>query len=129
MSDDNCNRTILLVDDDDEVRTALKQGLERGGFRVVAAFDERDAVERASHDSADLILMELGRAPLDVALAAGRRVRHDARMRKDVPVVAYANSAGEGAREGEAVEVRPGEYVVLPEETEQLVCWLHRLAA
>lgn len=129
MSDGNDKRTILLVDDDDEVRVALKQGLERGGFRVVAAFDERDAVERASDNSADLILMELGRAPLDTALAAGRRVRQDAGMREDIPVVAYANSAGGVAREGEAVEVRPGEYVVLPEETEQLVNWLRRLAA
>jgi len=46
-----------------------------------------------------------------------------------VPVVAYANNAGEVAREGEAVEVRPGEYVVLPEDSEQLTGWLRRLAA
>lgn len=129
MGDGNVKRTILLVDDDDEVRGALKQGLERCGFRVVAAFDELDGVERAAYVSADLILMELGRTPPAVALAAGRRIRKGAGMSEDVPVVAYANSAGEVAREGEAVEVRPGEYVVLPEETEQLVGWLRLLAA
>jgi DNA-binding response OmpR family regulator len=129
MSDKNGGRTILLVDDDDEVRSALRRGLEREGFRVLAAFDERDGVERASHESPDLILMELGRVSPGEALAAGRRVRVGAGISEDVPVVAYANNAGEVAREGEAVEVSPREYVVLPEDTEQLMGWLRRLAA
>ncbi|HEX8116229.1 MAG TPA: hypothetical protein VF521_03085, partial [Pyrinomonadaceae bacterium] len=30
-------------------------GLEREGFRVVAAFDERDGAERAARDAPDLI--------------------------------------------------------------------------
>lgn len=129
MGDKDGGRTILLVDDDDEVRSALRRGLEREGFRVVAALDERDGVERGSHESPDLILMELGRVPPREALAAGRRVRAGAGISAEVPVVAYANNAGEVAREGEAVEVSPREYVVLPEDTEQLVGWLRRLAA
>jgi DNA-binding response OmpR family regulator len=129
MGDEDGRRTILLVDDDDEVRSALRRGLEREGFRVVAAFDERDAAERAAHDSPDLILMELGKVPPVVALAAGRRIRQGAGIPEEVPVVAYANSAGEVAREGEAVEFRSCEYVVLPEDTEQLMGWLRRLAA
>ncbi len=127
MGDGDGTRTILLVDDDDEVRSALRHGLERGGFHVVAATDEQDGAERAAHAPPDLILMELGRVPPVVALAAGRRVRSASGSREDVPVVAYANNPGEVAREGEAVEVRPGEYVVLPEDSEQLIGWLRRL--
>ena len=128
MSHKNGRRTILLVDDDDEVRSALRRGLETAGFRVVAAFDERDGAERAAHDPPDLILVELGRVPPVVALAAGRRIRVGAGLREEVPVMAYANNEGEVAREGEAVEVRPGEYVVLPEDSDQLADWLRRLA-
>ena len=125
----NGRRMILLVDDVDEVRLALRRSLERGGFRVVAAFDERDGIERAAHDAPDLILVELGRVLPGEALAVGRHIRRGAGLSERVPLVAYANNAGEVAREGEAVEFRPGEYVVLPEETEQLIGWLRRLAA
>jgi len=83
----------------------------------------------AAHDPPDLILMELGRMPPLVALAAGGRVREGAGLAEGVPVVAYANNAGEVAREGEAVEVGPGEYVVLQEDTEQLMGWLRGLSA
>ena len=124
----NGRRTILLVDDDDEVRAALRRSLERCGFRVVAAFDERDGVERAARDAPDLILVELGRVLPGEALAVGRRIRRGAGLPEEVPLVAYANNEGEVAREGEAVESHTGEYVVLPEDTEQLVGWLRRLA-
>ena len=129
MVDGDGTRTILLVDDDDETRSALRRGLEREGFRVVAATDELDGAERAAHAPPDLILMELGRVPPAAALAAGRRVRRAAGRQEDVPVVAYANNAGDVAREGEAVEVGPGEYVVLPEDSDQLMGWLRRLTA
>ena len=84
---------------------------------------------RAARDAPDLILVELGRVPPGEALAAGRRIRRGAGLPGEVPVVAYANNAGEVAREGEAVEFRPGEHVVLPDDTEQLIGWLRRLAA
>lgn len=129
MGNVNERHTILLVDDDDEVRSALGRGLKRAGFRVVAAFDELDGVERGAHERPDLILVELGRVPQGEALAAGGRVRAGAGIPEDVPVVVYANSAGEMAREGEAVEVGPAEHVVLPEDAEQLIGWLRRLAA
>ena len=128
MVEEGGRRTILLVDDDEEVREVLGRGLERGGFRVVAAADERDGAERAAHEKPDLILLELGDVPHGDALALGRRVREGAGLREEVPLVVYCGNAGEVVQEGEAVEVGPREYVVLPEDSGQLAGWLRRLA-
>lgn len=129
MVEEGGRRKVLLVDDDDEVREALRRGLEREGFRVIAAADGRDGAERASSEAPDLILLELGDMPHGVALGVGRRLREGAGIGEHVPLVAYSGSAGGVVREGEAVEVGPREYVVLPEDCGQLAAWLRRLAA
>jgi CheY-like chemotaxis protein len=38
--------TILLVEEDDEVRPLLSQNLRNQGYHVVVALDEADAIER-----------------------------------------------------------------------------------
>lgn len=129
MKDDGERALILLVDDDDEVRGLLRRGLERVGFRVFAVSDERDAVQIINHQSPDLILMELGRVSPEESLAVGKRIKAGAGLPQRVPVVAYAGAEDGIAREGEVVEVAPGEYVLLPDEAEQLTSFLLRLVA
>lgn len=129
MTCEDGRRTILLVDDDDEVRRVVAVRLERNGFRVVAATDERDAVERAAHTRPDLILLELGDVPTREVVEAGRRVRDGAGLPAGAPVVVYAGREDETVREGEEVAAGPAEYVVLPEDSEQLMRFLHQLAA
>lgn len=130
MSDNGAGRlTVLLVDDDDEVRAALKDMLEKRGLRVAAAWDESDAVERARRAPPDLILLEFGRAPTLEALALGRRIREGAGLPAGVPVVVFADRADEVVAEGGEVRVGDGEYVTLPEDGEQLFRFLRRLAA
>ena len=127
MNESDGRPTILLVDDDDEVRPLLMRGLERDGFHVVAASDEREAVERAGHSKPGLILLEMGRTPpLEVA-AAGRRIRAGAGLPDEAPVVVYAGRADETVGEGGEVSLGPGEYAVLPEDAEQLRRFLRGL--
>ncbi|MBS3942223.1 MAG: response regulator [Actinobacteria bacterium] len=53
--------TILLVDDDDMVRTVTALLLRRGGYEVVEAVDGRDAVERfaAEPQRFDAVLLDV----------------------------------------------------------------------
>jgi CheY-like chemotaxis protein len=129
MSNGSKGPTVLLVDDDDEVRRVLARGLERNGFRVVSASDERDAADRAAHDRPDLILLEMGRMPPRQVVEAGGRVRRGAGLPAETPVVVYAGGEDETVREGDEVTAGPAEYVVLPEDSEHLVRFLRRLAA
>jgi PAS domain S-box-containing protein len=59
--------TILLVDDEESVRTLGSRMLERIGFRVLTAMDGREALEiyRAGHDEIALVLLDLTMPDLD----------------------------------------------------------------
>ena len=52
-------RTILLVEDEDPVRQAVRRMLERGGYRVLEAQDGATAMERYGATDVDLLVTDL----------------------------------------------------------------------
>src|SRR3954452_14514045 len=62
MADDPLD--ILVVDDESELREQIRRLFERDGHRVMAVADGRAAIDRATTDRFDVVL-------LDVALGAG----------------------------------------------------------
>lgn len=127
MGETKAAATILLVDDVDEYRALLKQGLERCGYRVKVAYDELDAIERAQCVRPDLILLEMGRVSPLHTLDMGCRIRSDAKVGDGVKVVVYANHADETVSEGGEVSLGPNEYAILPEDAEQMQSFLARI--
>ena len=121
--------TILLVDDLDEYRALMRRSLERLGYRVEAACDEPDAVERAQRVRPDMILLEMGSAPLLRTLDMGCRIRSDARVGAEVKVVVYADRADGTVADGGEARLGPNEYVILPEDGEQLESFMRHLLA
>lgn len=119
--------TILLVDDDYECRRLMRQDLELKGYSVKTADGERDAIERASCVRPDMILLEMGKVSSLQTLDMGCRIRSDARAGDNVKVVVYADRADETVSEGGEVSMGPNEYVILPEDSEQLECFLTRI--
>lgn len=51
--------SILIADDDESVRTAVRSALEHVGFSCVEASDGLDAVEKANRCSPDLLILDL----------------------------------------------------------------------
>jgi len=68
--------TILVVEDHDDTREMLHLLLEMWGCRVVEACNGLEAVETASREKPQLILMD-GRLPLLDGLEATRRIREN----------------------------------------------------
>jgi len=53
-------KTLLVVEDEDNVRFCLKHILERAGYRVIVAVDGQEAVERfMEHDDISLVLTDM----------------------------------------------------------------------
>jgi DNA-binding NtrC family response regulator len=50
---------VLVVDDDDAVRTMVQEGLQRDGFEVVAASNVSDALKRIATEKFDALLSDL----------------------------------------------------------------------
>ena len=69
--------TVLVVEDDDEVRGVLVRELGSRGYRVQEAADGRGALERWEASRPDVVLLDLGLPDMD-GLEVIRRIRHDA---------------------------------------------------
>lgn len=86
---------ILVVDDNEDCRKALRAFLEASGYEVHEASDGEEAVSRAGSVRPDLILIDLMMPGVD-GLEATRRIRELPGL-GDVRIVAI--SAMEGAHE------------------------------
>lgn len=86
---------VLIAEDHADSRDALRTLLDAFGYRVVEAENGREAVERATAERPDLILMDMMMPQVD-GFQATREIRAAAGLRT-VPIVAL--TAMEGARE------------------------------
>ena len=86
---------VLIAEDHEDSRDALRTLLDAFGYRVVAAENGRQAVEMALAERPDLILMDMMMPQVD-GFQATREIRAAEGLR-GVPIVAL--TAMEGARE------------------------------
>ena len=75
-------RPVLVVDDDRKIVALVRAYLEREGYRVVAAYNGREALEKARAESPALIVLDLMLPELD-GFETMRLIRADS----DVPVL------------------------------------------
>ena len=81
--------SILIVDDEANIRRMLRGLLEAEGYRVTEAEDGGAGVERAATEDPDVVLMDLAMPRMDGMTALGRM----AERRPEVPVVMMSGRA------------------------------------
>jgi len=116
-------RTVLVVDDYDDVRAITKKALETLGYRVVEAASGAEAVRVAQADSPDLILMDLSMPNMD-GFATIHHLRRLLGLR-DVPVIALSAHTAREVRE-DALAAGCREFITKPVLLERLKAAVER---
>jgi two-component system OmpR family response regulator len=107
---------LLLVDDEDNLRSMLEAALRHNGFDVAAVANGRDALDRATNDRPDLIVLDVMLPDLD-GFEVCRRLRTDGNR---TPVLFLtAKDATEDKVRG--LTLGGDDYLVKPFSLEELV--------
>jgi two-component system response regulator MprA len=56
---------ILVIEDDDSVRAAIRRALLLGGYEIIQASTGQEGLERAQNDVPDAIVLDLGLPDID----------------------------------------------------------------
>ena len=117
---DSRDRTVLVVEDDEDARFLMRLELERLGYLVIEAEDGEKAVEIAERERPDIILMDLTLPVMD-GITATEKIRSMDGL-GGIPVIAVTAHQETDFRE-EAKTAGFNAYVTKPIE----IPWLDEL--
>ena len=114
---------VLVIEDDDSLRTALRRALVLGGFEVELAADGKEGLEMAQSGLGDVIVLDLGLPLLD-----GTEICRRLRMGGDrTPILMLtARDAVEDRVAG--LEAGADDYLVKPYDVRELRARLRAIA-
>lgn len=108
-------RTLLIVDDDPEIRDILKLALGQAGFDLAEAADGQSALSRASQIQPDLILLDVGLPEMD-----GFSVCREIRKTSEVPIL-FLTARDDEIDRVVGLELGADDYVTKPFSPRELV--------
>ncbi len=112
-------KTILIVDDEKDIRDVLAARLEFSGYECLKAKDGKEALRIAKHKSPALIILDLMMPTMD-GFATYKALKSD-RTTKHIPIIAYtAQDPGLVAQKGlEALDIV--DFVLKPFDSQTVV--------
>ena len=123
---DNNNLTILVVDDDEDLRLLVTQMLRSEGYSVIGAANGTEAQQLALQHVPDLILMDIGLPGVD-GLTTIWKMREEAEL-VDVPIIVLSAYDSYDLR-GEAASAGCQGYLTKPLEVVELTGMVKRILA
>jgi two-component system alkaline phosphatase synthesis response regulator PhoP len=109
------SRTILIADDDAQLRRTVRAYLEDSGFQVLVAGNGRDAVFSVRHDHPDLVLLDVMMPEMD-GFEAARLIRKESA----VPII-MLTARDDEADQTAGLEIGADDYVTKPFSSRVLV--------
>lgn len=118
-------KTLLLVDDDQFITIAYKDGLERAGYKVSVAHDGEEALEAMKSIKPDMVLLDLIMPKMN-GFELLQDMKEDKDL-KDIPVLVLTNLSQDSDRE-EALSYGVVDFLVKADVSlKDLVNRLHQL--
>lgn len=108
-------KTILIIDDEKNMRWALEKGLGQAGYRTVSAPDGPGGLESVASESPDIVLLDLKMPGMD-GLDVLRLIKE---LRADLPVI-IITAHGSVATAIEAMRAGAYDYVSKPFNLEEI---------
>jgi len=121
---------ILIIDDDPNFVEATKAILENKSYKVVAAYDKNEGIEKINSEKPDLILLDIMMKKLDDGFTICYKLKHDSELKK-IPVLAISAITKEtglkfsSETDGEYFEA--DDYVEKPVKTNDLLERIEKL--
>lgn len=106
MSGDSAS--VLIIDDEPQIRKFLRISLASQGYRVLESTDGRDGLARAALEQPDLVVLDLGLPDMD-----GQEVLGELRSWTRVPVIVLSVRSSE-AEKVRALDAGANDYVTKP---------------
>ena len=116
---------ILVVDDEVNILTILKDSLEFSGFQVVTAPDGQEALDMVAKENPELVVLDIGMPKMD-GWEVCRRLKSDPKT-KGLPIIiltAYTQSSDQkrGAQLGaDCFVAKPCDFTYLVEQINTLL--------
>lgn len=110
--------TILIAEDERDIRDLVVYSLRFGGFEVVEAINGQEAVEKAQQAVPDLILMDV-RMPKMTGYEACKQLKSKEDT-KHIPVI-FLSAKGQEQEIQQGMEAGAEEYILKPFAPEDLV--------
>ncbi len=118
MSDTDKTPTILVADDEEDVRELVTYRLTRSGYHVIGAGDGLEALELAAQRAPDLMVLDVMMPKID-GYELTRRVRAEAALRSIPVILLTARSQESDVDRG--FEVGADDYLKKPFNPDELV--------
>lgn len=118
MTDRNGAPTILVADDEEDLRELVTYRLTRSGYHVIGAGDGQEAFELAAEQTPDLMVLDVMMPKLD-GYELTRRVRAEASL-QSIPVILLTARSQESDID-RGFEVGADDYLKKPFNPDELV--------
>ena len=111
--------TILVVDDEPQIRKLLKITLESAGYKVVESYDGKEATRMAASVKPELILLDLGLPDID-----GKDVIAGVREWSQVPII-ILSVRDDDLEIATALNLGADDYITKPFNPDVLLARIH----